>query len=97
MSHCVMDDAREATVTEAHTDTINIQLADLLAILANELSQPLTAIGNYVNGARIILQRDQPDHERARNAMVMAAAQIARSAEHVALLRNLASDLHHAR
>jgi signal transduction histidine kinase len=94
MSHWVMDDAREATVTEAHTDTISIQLADLLAILANELSQPLTAIGNYVNGARICLQREKPDHERARNAMVMAAAQLVRSAEQLTLLRGLASDLH---
>jgi hypothetical protein len=97
MSYWVMDDARDAMVTEAHSDTIDIQLADLLRIVVNELSQPLTAIGNYVNGARISLQRDHPDHERARNAMVMAAAQIARSAEQVTLLRNLAHDLHDAR
>ncbi len=97
MSRWIIDDATGSTVTETHSDTINTQLADLLAILANELSQPLTAIGNYVNGARISLQRDAPDHQRAGNAMVMAAAQIAHGAEQVKLLRNLARDLHHAR
>ena len=87
------DGPRGAMVTEAHFDTISIQLADLLAILANELSQPLTAVSNYVNGARRSLQRDPPDQDIVRKAMAMAADQIVRSTEHVNLMRNLADDL----
>jgi PAS domain-containing protein len=82
-----------ATVTEVHSDTISVQLADLLTILANELSQPLAAISNYVNGAKRTLQGERPNPDVARKAMAMAADQIVRSAEHVKLLRSLSDDL----
>jgi signal transduction histidine kinase len=87
------DAAEDAMVTEMHSDTISIQLADLMATLADELSQPLTAISNYVNGARRTLLREPPDPDRVDRAMALAADQLVRSAEHVKLLRSLAIDL----
>ena len=85
-----------ALVTEVHSNIAqegNIarqQLADVLAALAHELSEPLTAISNYVNGTQRILPRGWPDLESVRNAMAQASDQIARSADGVQLLRDLA-------
>ena len=67
------------------------QLADVLAALAHELSEPLTAISNYVDGTQRILQRGWPDLENVRKAMAQASNQIARSADGVRLLRDLAT------
>jgi len=84
-----------ALVTEAHSNIAqegNIarqQLADVLAALAHELSEPLTAVSNYVDGTQRILQRGWPDLESLRNAMAQASNQIARSADGVRLLRDL--------
>ncbi len=98
MSHwSLVDSAGDASspiVIEAHTDTISIQLSDLLTILANELSQSLTAIGNYVNGARRSLECERPDQDMARIAVALAADQIVRSTEQVKMLRSMARDLH---
>ena len=82
-------------VTEVHSNIAqegNIarqQLADALAALAHELSEPLTALSNYVDGTQRILQRGWPDLESVRNAMAQASDQIARSADGVRLLRDL--------
>jgi phosphoglycerate-specific signal transduction histidine kinase len=87
--------SESATVTEIHSDAMNVELADLFAIMANELSQPLTAIANYVNGARRSLRSPDPDAETARCAMELAAGQIERSAAQVKLMRSLAEELRH--
>jgi signal transduction histidine kinase len=88
--------SENATVTEMHIDATGIELADLFAIMANELSQPLTAIANYVNGARRSLQRHAPHAAIARNAMELAAGQIERSATQMKLMRSLAEELRQA-
>jgi two-component system sensor kinase FixL len=80
------------TVTEFHSDATSMEIADLFAIMANELSQPLTAIAIYLNGARRSLQRDAPDVEVACNAMALAAGQVERSTALVMLMRSLAED-----
>ena len=67
------------------------KLADALAVLAHELSEPLTAISNYVDGAQRILQQGWPDLENVRKAMAQVSSQIARGAEGVRLLRDLAT------
>lgn len=88
-------------VTEVHSDIAQdgkeacYQLADALAVLAHELSEPLTAISNYVDGTQQILQRGWPDLENVRKAMAQASDQIARSAAGVNLLRDLAVALRH--
>ena len=83
----------ETTVTETHAVANNTEVGDLFAIMANELKLPLTAIANYINGARRSLQQDAPEAETAHNAMTLAAAQIERSAAQVKLMRSLAEGL----
>ena len=68
----------------------------MLAALAHELSEPLTAISNYVDGAQRILQRGWPDLENVRKAVAQTSAQIARGAEGVQLLRDLANVMRNA-
>ena len=83
-------------VTEVHCDVAPgskdacDRLADLLEALAHELSEPLTAIGNYIDGAHRILQPGWPDLENLRKAMTLVKKPIARGAEGVRLLRALA-------
>lgn len=89
-------------VTEVHSNILQEgrgtcrQLADVVAALAHELSEPLTAISNYVDGAQRILQRGWPDIENLRSAVAQTSAQIARGAEGVQLLRDLADVMRNA-
>jgi hypothetical protein len=80
-------------VTEVHTETASTAVADVIAIIASELSEPLTAIANYVAGARQTLERAVPDQVIVLHAMSLAADQTVRGTEHVKLLRGLAQDL----
>jgi phosphoglycerate-specific signal transduction histidine kinase len=64
-------------------------------VLAHELSQPLTAINNYIDGAQRILDRAWPDLDTLRKSMVLAANEIARGAEGVKLMRDLAYEARH--
>ena len=74
--HVHQDTGNQACfVTEVHSNIAQegkeacCQLANVLAVLAHELSEPLTAIGNYVDGAQRILQQGSPDQEKLRKAM----------------------------
>jgi len=86
---------RAGLVTEVHSNIAQVgkiarhQLANVLAALAHELSEPLTAVSNYVDGTQRILQRGWPDLENVRKAITQASNQIARSSEGVRLLRDL--------
>ena len=86
-------------ITEVHSDIAEEdngvcgQLADVIAVLAHEVSEPLTAISNYIDGAQRILQRGWPDLESVRAAMARTSDQIARGAEGVRLLRDLANSM----
>lgn len=57
--------------------------------LAHEISQPLTAIGNYTRAALHALQADPPRLDRAEDAMKQSATQIERAAEVTRKLRGL--------
>jgi hypothetical protein len=89
-------DDQNWVVTEVHSDvgpgsqdSCN-QIADVLDILAHQLIEPLTAIGNYLNGARAILQTGWPNLGRLREATASASNQMERGADGVRLLRELA-------
>ena len=92
-------DGRGALVTELHADIVprgtmaGRQLADVLASLAHELSQPLTAISGYVSASQIDLQRGWPDRKRQREAMTRTAAELARTTQMLRLLRDLSEVL----
>ena len=73
-------------VTEVHSDIAQegkeyaANIADVLAALAHELSEPLTAISYYVDGAQRILQRGWPDLENVRKALAQVSSEITRGA-----------------
>jgi len=96
----VRDVDRQAyLVTEVHADIapedngVCHQLADVLAALAHELSEPLTAIHNYVDGAQRLLQRGRPDLDAVRQALAQASGQIRRGTDGVNLLRDTANEM----
>jgi signal transduction histidine kinase len=86
------DSGYDAVISEVHSDAVGQQLGDLIAVLAHELSQPLTAINNYIDGAQRILDRAWPDLDTLRKSMVLAANEIARG---VKLMRDLACGARH--
>ena len=67
-------------------------LGDVLATIAHELSESLTAIGNYIGGAKLMLQRDRPNPTMVTDALSNGTEQVARSAEALRLLRDLANN-----
>ena len=66
------------------------ELADVLAALAHKLSEPLTAIYDYLDREQRALQLDWPEPASMCGAVEQASSHIARSAEGVLLLRRLA-------
>jgi hypothetical protein len=86
-------------VTEVHSNVasdgicMRHQLADVLIALASELSEPLTAIHNYVDGAQRLLGLGWPDLVSVREAMTLASGQITRGAQGVRLLHDLAASM----
>lgn len=87
---------RNWSITEVHSNLaaddkeMRDHLADTIEVLSHELSEPLTAIRGYVNGARRLLQTGWPDLASVRGAMTQASDQIERGAEVAHLLRELA-------
>lgn len=57
--------------------------------LAHEISQPLTAIGNFTRAALRALKAEPPERERARLAMEQAVVQVERTFEIARKLRSL--------
>ena len=83
----------EPVVVELHSDIVPVgdsvsnQLADVMAILAHEFSQPVTAISNYVNATRRSLQSDRP---LLCEALSAAAVEIDRIKRYMADFREMA-------
>ena len=90
---------RDALVTELHTDIVpggtllGFQLADIVTTMAQELSEPLTALSGYISGAQRSLQPAWPDHLRPRHALTKAVTQLARASEVLGRLRALGENL----
>ncbi len=92
-------DCQACLVAEVHADiphdgsAARYELADVLAALAHELSEPLLAISNHVDGAQRNLQVGRPNLNSVREAIARASVQIARGAEGVHLLRELSNGM----
>jgi len=86
-------DGQDPIVTELHSAVAGNQVADLIAVLAHRLSEPLTAVNNYINAAQRVLDHGWPDRDSLRTALAQATSQIARGAEGVKLMRDLANEL----
>ena len=92
-------EGHETFVTELHSDIVPSgepaasDLADILATMAHELSEPLTAIGNYMSAAQRALHPSWPDKVRAGQAVEAAIGQLARARETLAQVRALGAGL----
>src|SRR6201999_3485594 len=64
-------------------------LGEMASTLAHELNQPLSAIANYLNGGRRLLESARPDMLRmAREAMERATEQALRAGQIIRRLRD---------
>ena len=93
-------DLSEAQATERRLQDLQAELVhvsrltalgEMASALAHELNQPLSAIANYVKGSVRILDQDQPDAAKVRNALVQAGAQALRAGEIIRRLRDFVS------
>jgi two-component system sensor kinase FixL len=63
-------------------------MGEMASALAHELNQPLSAIANYLNGAKRLLEREQREDRRAIDAIEKAADQSLRAGEIIRRLRD---------
>lgn len=66
-------------------------MGEMAATLAHELNQPLTAITNFLNGGRRLLQKGSGQNERVQEAIDKAAAQALRAGQIIRSLREFVS------
>jgi len=95
-------DVSEPLLSELHADVVladahcaNV-LADLIGSIGHELSQPLTAMANYVLGANRTLQPARTDNTKPNEALAAAIEQIDRIKEGMTLFRSLSEALRHS-
>lgn len=85
----IQEDAK-SRVQKLQAELVHISrlsaMGEMAATLAHELNQPLSAISNYLNGARRLLEREQPGN-RAAEAMEKAAEQALRAGQIIRRLR----------
>jgi two-component system sensor kinase FixL len=82
----------EARLQELQSELVHISrlsaMGEMASTLAHELNQPLSAIGNYLKGARRLAPRGGKDTERAMEAMDKAADQALRAGQIIRRLRD---------
>ncbi|MDO1558594.1 PAS domain S-box protein [Brevundimonas sp. 2R-24] len=83
----------EARLHEMQDELVHVSrltaLGEMASALAHELNQPLTAIGNYLNGLRRTMERDRAlTCEKAAPILLKAADQAQRAGEIIRRLRN---------
>lgn len=83
----------EARLHELQSELVHVTrltaLGEMSSTLAHELNQPLSAIGNYLNGLRrMVASRQGLSSERAQQALEKAAEQAQRAGEIIRRLRN---------
>jgi signal transduction histidine kinase len=92
-------DCSEPLLSELHADVALADthcadvLADLVGSIGHELSQPLTAMANYVIGASRALQPERTDNMKPNEALLAAIEQIDRIKEGMSLFRELSETL----
>jgi two-component system, LuxR family, sensor kinase FixL len=80
----------DIAIADEHTATV---LADIIGVISHELSQPLSAITSYIDGANRALQPAWPDKVSSSQALTAAMQQIERVKEGMALFRELGQSL----
>lgn len=85
----------EARVRELQAEVVHISrlsaMGEMASALAHELNQPLSAIANYLNGARRLLEKSSAGDPRIGEAVEKAADQALRAGDIIRKLRNFLS------
>ncbi len=82
----------EARFQELQSELVHVSrltaLGEMASALAHEINQPLSAIANYLKGSRMLLMRDEVQHERVAEAVDRAAAEALRAGDIIRRLRD---------
>ena len=82
---------QERRVQELQSELVHVSrltaMGEMASSLAHELNQPLSAITNYVRGAKTLLKQPDPDRSRIADALDRTAEQALRAGEIIARLR----------
>lgn len=85
----------EARLRDLQAEVVHISrlsaMGEMASALAHELNQPLSAIANYLNGARRLLDKAPEKDARIDDAMGKAADQALRAGDIIRRLRNFLS------
>lgn len=86
---------REARVEQLQSEVVHISrlsaMGEMASALAHELNQPLSAIANYLNGAKRLLARSADADPRAVEAVEKAVEQALRAGDIIRRLRDFLS------
>lgn len=86
---------REARVEQLQAEVVHISrlsaMGEMASALAHELNQPLSAIANYLNGAKRLLARDPSADAKAIEAVDKAVGQALRAGDIIRRLRDFLS------
>ncbi len=84
--------AKETRLQELQSELVHMSrltaMGEMASALAHELNQPLSAIANYLSGARRLLERAGKSEPRASDALQKAADQALRAGEIIRRLRD---------
>lgn len=82
---------QERRVQELQSELVHVSrltaMGEMASSLAHELNQPLSAITNYVRGAKTLLKQTDPDRSRIADALDRTAEQALRAGEIITRLR----------
>jgi hypothetical protein len=87
-------------VTEVHTDIVasdspaSSELADVMATIAQDLSQPATAATGFIGGVRLSVQQARLNRDLLDRGLADAAAQLARTGDIIRRVRALGASPH---
>jgi two-component system sensor kinase FixL len=85
----------ETRLQELQSELVHVSrltaLGEMASALAHELNQPLSAIGNYLVGSKMLLGRDPVPHSRVAQAIGLASKEALRAGEIIRRLRDFVS------
>ncbi|WP_342723618.1 PAS domain S-box protein [Bradyrhizobium sp. B097] len=83
--------AQERRLQELQSELVHVSrltaMGEMASSIAHEINQPLSAITNYMRGAKAVLASDKPDANRIGDALEHAAQQALRAGDIVKRLR----------
>lgn len=82
----------EVRLQELQSELVHVSrytsLGEMASALAHEINQPLSAITNYLEGSRILLEREVVPHDRVADAVERASIEALRAGDIIRRLRD---------